>query len=141
MKAYISVSFNKRKSLDAEITAIIRVLNESGISAFVFVDKYNFDPSQEREMMRQAITDIENSDLLIAETSHKAIGVGVEVGYAKAKNKPIIYLRNNDAEHSTTVSGISNFQIIYSDADDLASKLFAVLRVLRVESSDNRGAA
>ena len=123
------------------ITATIRALNESAISPFVFVDEYNFDPSQEREMMQQAITDIDNCDLLIAETSHKAIGVGIEVGYAKAKKKPIIYLRNNNAEHSTTVSGISDFQIVYADADDLASKLSVVLRVLRGKDSDQRGAA
>ena len=38
--------------------------------------------------------DIDNSDILIAEVSEKAIGVGIEVGYAKAKGKPIIYIKN-----------------------------------------------
>jgi 2'-deoxynucleoside 5'-phosphate N-hydrolase len=135
MIAYISVSFNKRKALDAEVTAIIRALREFSVSAFVFVDEYNFDPSQEREMMHQALTDIGKCDLLIAETSHKAIGVGIEVGYAKAKKKPIIYLRNNNAEHSTTVSGISDFQVIYSNAHDLTTKLSEVLSCLKSSRS------
>ena len=75
----------------------------------------------ERQMMKQAITDIDNSDIIIAEASDKGIGIGIgiEVSYAKAKNKPIIYALQKIAEHSTTVSGISDFQIIYENQADL----------------------
>lgn len=127
MRAYISVSFNKRKLLDKELTAIITTLKEFGIAAFVFVDHYKFELSEERQMMEQAMKDIDNCDLLIAETSDKGIGIGVEAGYAKAKNKPVIYLRQTDAAHSTTVSGISDSQIIYSDSGDLAKQLAVIL--------------
>lgn len=127
MRAYISVSFNKRKLLDKELTAIITTLKEFGIAAFVFVDHYKFELSEERQMMEQAMKDIDNCDLLIAETSDKGIGIGVEAGYAKAKNKPVIYLRQTDAAHSTTVSGISDSQIIYSDSRDLAKQLALIL--------------
>ncbi|MES1222157.1 MAG: nucleoside 2-deoxyribosyltransferase [Bacteroidota bacterium] len=127
MKAYISVSFSKRKFLDKEIAAIIETLTDFQISGFVFVDQYKFDITQEREMMQQAIADIDNCDLLIAETSDKGIGIGIEVGYAKAKCKPIIYLRKKDAEHSTTVSGISDYQIVYRDSVDLQRQLINVL--------------
>lgn len=123
MIAYISVSFNKRKSVDKELTVIKDVLNEFKITPFVFVDNYKFDRAQEKEMMLQAIADIDRCDLLIAETSDKGIGIGIEVGYAKAMKKPIIYLRNKIAEHSTTVSGISDYQIIYTDSDDLQKQL------------------
>ena len=57
MKAYISVS----------------------IEPFIFVDNYNFDLTQERQMMEQVMIDIENCDFLIAETSDKGIGIGIEV--------------------------------------------------------------
>jgi len=69
------------------------------------------------------MADIDNSDILIAETSNKGIGIGIEVGYAKAKGKPLIYLRNQNAEHSTTVSGICDFQIIYKNIHDLKNQL------------------
>ena len=74
-------------------------------------------------MMQQAMAAIDDCDILIAETSDKAIGIGIEVGYAKAKGKPVIYVRHADAAHSTTVSGISNFQIIYTNNADLAEAL------------------
>ena len=130
MKAYIAVSYSKRKLVDKEIALIIETLNTFDISPFVFVDNYKFDILQEKQMMSQAMKDIENCDILIAETSEKGIGIGIEVGYAKAKGKIVIYLRQQNAEHSTTVSGISDFQIIYSNSKDLKIKLIATLNQL-----------
>ena len=128
-KAYISVSFRKRESLDKEITAIVDTLKEFNAAAFVFVDQYKFDPSMERQMMKHAMNNIDQSDLLIAETSEKAIGVGIEVGYAKAKGKPVIYMRHVNAEHSTTVSGISDFQVEYESVFDLQSRLRKIFQL------------
>lgn len=132
MKAYISVSYKNRKFKDEEITEIVDTLNKFNISSLVFVDHYKFDLTQERQMMEQAMAAINVCDLLIAETSDKGIGIGIEVGYAKAKGKPIIYLRQKDTEHSTTVSGISDFQIIYSDIADLKYQIEETLKKLDV---------
>ena len=127
MKAYISVSFKNRKLLSSEIDTISKVLTENSIDALVFVDKYRFQLSQEREMMQKAMEEIDNCDILIAETSEKGIGIGVEVGYAKGKGKTIVYIRQKDMEHSTTVSGSSDFQIIYSDSKDLRMQLLQII--------------
>ncbi len=89
MKAYISLSYSKRKYLDKELSTITDVLNKFKIEPLVFVDLYKFDVTQEQQMMQQAMADIENSDLLIAEVSDKGIGIGIEVGYAKARHCPI----------------------------------------------------
>ena len=81
-------------------------------------------------MMNQAMIDIDKCDMLIAETSEKGIGIGIEVGYARAKNKPIVYLRNACVKHSTTVSGISSYQIVYNNINDLQEQLAIVLAQL-----------
>jgi 2'-deoxynucleoside 5'-phosphate N-hydrolase len=128
MKAYISVSYSKRKFLDKELKALKDVLHAFEIEPFIFVDQYQFGSNQEKEMMRQAFADIDSSEILIAEVSDKAIGIGIEAGYAKAKNKTIIYCRNINAGHSTTVSGLSDFQIIYADTEDLSCKLRDILK-------------
>jgi nucleoside 2-deoxyribosyltransferase len=130
MVAYISVSFSKRKLFDTEISTIINTLQEFKITPFLFVDVYKFGPNEERQMMQQAMTDIDKCDLLLAETSDKGIGIGLEVGYAKAKGKPVIYICQKEAEHSTTVSGISDFQIVYSGTFDLRQKLVDTLNVI-----------
>lgn len=123
MKAYIAISFSKRKILDSVIQTIENSLKEFQIQSFVFVNQYEFGPEQEKEMMQQAVQDLNSCDLLIAETSEKGIGIGIEVGYAKALGKPIFYMRQLEAAHSTTVSGISDYQIVYKDFFDLSLQL------------------
>ena len=128
MKAYISISYQRRRSLNTAITAIMSVLEDHQIEPYVFVDHFKFDESQEEEMMRMALAELEKCDILIAETSHKGIGIGIEAGYAKAKNKPVSYLRHKEAEHSTTLSGLSDHRIIYRSAEDLQQQLKDVVK-------------
>ena len=126
-KAYLSISFQNRKNVEAEIAAIRQALSAFHIDLFVFVDTCLFNISQEKEMMQQAFADINSSDLLIAEVSEKAIGVGIEMGFAVATGKPVIYLRNAQAEHSTTAAGASNRVIIYENPEDVRKSLLTVL--------------
>jgi nucleoside 2-deoxyribosyltransferase len=129
MQAYIAISYNKRKQLQPELDTIKEVLKLYSIIPFVFVDNYNFNAKQEKEMMQAAFAEIDKCDLLIAEVSDKAIGIGIEVGYAKAKKKPVIYLRHATAEHSTTVSGTSDYTVIYADTGDLQKQLNEILKL------------
>lgn len=139
MIAYISVSFGRRKLADEVLMTIADTLNEFNVVPFIFVDHYNFELGQERQMMQQAMLDIDKCDLLIAETSEKGIGIGVEVGYAKAKGKHVIYVRQKDAEHSTTVSGISDFQVIYNEAGDLSGQLVDTLSKVMMSKNEKSG--
>jgi nucleoside 2-deoxyribosyltransferase len=128
MLAYIAISYNKRKELQPVLDAIKQVLFANSITPFVFVEEYNFSSTQEKEMMQAAFTELDKCDLLVAEVSDKAIGIGIEVGYAKAKNKTIIYLRHKEAEHSTTISGSSDYSIIYSNVTDLKGQMESLLK-------------
>lgn len=67
-------------------------LCQNGINPFVFMDQYTFKAGEEALMMQQAMEEIDQSDLLIAAASEKAIGFGA--GYAKGKGKPVIYIRH-----------------------------------------------
>lgn len=137
MKAYISISYTKRREMNDELHSIIKVLKEFQIKPFVFVDNFKFSAEQEREMMQQAMLSIDDCDIVIAETSDKGIGIGVEVGYAKAKGKQVIYMRNKNAEHSTTVSGTSDHQVIYSNTNDLKDQLVVLLsRVITFQNKN-----
>jgi len=124
-KVYIGVGFKERQSLDEEIDVIKDVLILNGYKAIVFVDDFSFDPSAEKGMMRVACEEIADSEMLVVELSSKAIGVGVEVGYAKALGKRIIYLRKKDTEYSKTIGGLADESIEYDDADDLREKFSA----------------
>lgn len=128
MNAYIAISFSKKNILVEQLSVIKETLQRFSIEPFVFIETYQFNQSQANEMMQQAFKDISDCDLLIAETSFKEIGIGIEVGYAKAKNKPIIYLRHANAAHSTTVFGTSDFQIVYNTNADLSVQLSEMIQ-------------
>ncbi len=132
MNAYISISYSKRKILDTALCTIINTLKQFKIEPLVFVDVYQFNAKQERQMMQQAFAAIDQCDILVAEASDKAIGIGVEVGYAKAKGKPVIYIRHTDRDHSSTVSGVSDFHIFYIDVNDLHTQLTHIAQQLIV---------
>lgn len=129
-QAYIALSFHHRQDLAPIVEVIRDCLHAVGINPVVFVELYQFDASQEREMMTQALDTLRSSDLIIAEVSHKAIGIGIEIGYAVAHRLPIIYLKHQNAEHSTTVGGVATHSITYTTPTDLKESLQDRLRIM-----------
>ena len=118
-KAYLAISYSNRKQFDAEIGSLRTLLNKHNIELLVFVDKYNFKADEEEQMMKKAFEEIDNSDLLIAELSTKSIGVGIEIGYAFAKEIPVFYLRKIGSEYSTTAAGCAKYIVDYKDEQNL----------------------
>lgn len=131
-KAYLSIGYQNREHLGSEIEIIQKTLANFHIQLFIFVDIYRFSADEEKQMMQKAFSEIDSSDLLIAEVSEKAIGVGIEIGYAIAKNKPVIYLRNENAEHSTTAAGTAERVIVYKDSVQLAEKFALAISSLKM---------
>lgn len=128
---YIACSFALRNELKEEITLIKKEISAQDITPFVFIEHYSFTAEQEKEMMQKAFENISTSFCLFAETTDKGIGIGIEAGYAKALGKPVIYLRKKEAEHSTTLSGMADFCIIYSDKEDLKNQVKNILIKLK----------
>jgi nucleoside 2-deoxyribosyltransferase len=122
-KAYFAISYSNRKQFNKEVESLINLFQTKNIELLVFVDKYFFEANQENEMMKAAFKEIDSSDFLIAELTTKSIGVGIEIGYATAKNKPIFYIRKKDSEYSTTASGCSKYIIEYENEFDLVEIL------------------
>lgn len=123
-KAFLSINYKNKDLLNKEINCITNTLRKFSIQTTVFVYKYSFKSNQERKMMGKAFEQIKNSDILIAEVSEKAIGIGIEIGFAKALNKPIIYLKKENSKYSTTVGGTADIKIVYKNLEDLEEKLF-----------------
>ncbi|MBZ0295567.1 MAG: nucleoside 2-deoxyribosyltransferase [Anaerolineae bacterium] len=132
--AYVAVSFAQRHELSAALDMIEHVLKQHDLRPHTFVRCYQFADDQAHEMMQTALRDLEQADMLIAEVTYKAIGVGVEVGYAHALGKPILYLHHADAEYSKTIGGLADVVICYRDLPDLAAQLGAALDVYGTNS-------
>jgi nucleoside 2-deoxyribosyltransferase len=130
-KAYLAISYANRKQFNKEIDNLKQLFVKKKIELLVFVDKYNFKNNQEKEMMKVAFAEIDSSNLLIAELTTKSIGVGIEIGYAFSKNKPILYLRKKGAAHSTTAAGCSNHILEYENETNLVELIEEVLKETR----------
>jgi len=126
-QAYLAISYSKRKDFDKEIETLTQLLAENNIKLLVFVDKYSFEKNQEKEMMKTAFQEIDKSDFLIAELTNKAIGVGIEIGYAYAKEKPVFYIRKKGSKLSTTALGSSSYVIEYENELDLKESMKKLL--------------
>jgi nucleoside 2-deoxyribosyltransferase len=128
--AYVAISVDNHKKMTPILTAIRQVLEFYNINPIIFVERYSMSSADHAAMMQLALLNVDLADFLIAEVSEKAIGVGVEVGYAAAKGKPIVYLRKHDAPFSTTVGGIASHTIVYETETELRTKLSHTLQQL-----------
>lgn len=128
-RAYLAISFSHRPVLEPVVSAIRELMNGFGIELFVFTDHYFFAAEQEKDMMKQAFKEIDGCELLIAECSEKAIGVGIEAGYALGRGKQVWYIRQENSPHSTTASGAAHKSFIYCDIDDLTSQMRKELHI------------
>jgi nucleoside 2-deoxyribosyltransferase len=129
-KGYLAISYSNRRLFDKEVESLKKLFEKNNMELLVFVDRYNFKSNQEKEMMETAFNEINNSDFLIAELTTKSIGVGIEIGYAFAKEMPIIYLRKKNAEYSTTASGSSTYIMEYENEFDLKESMEKILSQL-----------
>lgn len=127
-KAYLAISYSHRKLFDKEVQSLVELCEMNDIELLSFVDKYNFKDNEEKEMMETAFLEIDKSDFLIAELTTKSVGVGIEIGYACAKGKPVIYLRKKDSEYSTTAYGSSTYKIEYENETDLRDSMRKLLK-------------
>jgi nucleoside 2-deoxyribosyltransferase len=126
--AYFGISKSNRVNFDKEINQLKKCLAKHSIELLVFVDKYEFTPDQEKEIMTIAFKEIDNSNFLIVEVSKKAIGIGIEVGYAFAKRKPIIYIKRKNTKHSTTIGGCSDYIIEYENEFYLSDEVEKIIK-------------
>ncbi len=128
MKAFLSYSFENRYEFEKLNQSLKKFLKKQfNIESYAFV--YDFkDKTNNKKMMQKALSLIDKSDIIIAELSYKSIGIGIEIGYAKAKNKKIIYIKKINSPLSTTAEGIADYFIKYNQEEDLIKKLRIIFK-------------
>lgn len=124
---FISISHAHRKTMTSVINSISSTVENYGLIPLVFTDHYILKDDDYKSMMKTAFQYIDESVCLISELSHQAIGVGIEIGYAKAKGKPIIYLLNKREKLSTTALGTADYYIQYNDHQQIKELLSPIL--------------
>lgn len=126
--AYIACSYQNRLQYQSLVEAIKTLLLSKGFNVHIPVfDLSNVDPHDYQTIMNESFKLLRGSTLLIAEASEKNVGVGIEIGYAKALQVSTIYLQQEHSEVSTTIKGTVDNHIVYSSPNDAIQKLAELL--------------
>ena len=117
-KAYLALKYHPNGSNRPLIEALSACLERHGWKTYcVFRDlehwgEVTFDPP---ELMRLSLAAIDASDLVVVELSEKGVGIGIEAGYAYARQFPFLTLARRGADISDTLRGTSRQVFVYGD--------------------------
>jgi nucleoside 2-deoxyribosyltransferase len=75
---------------------------------------------------------IKSCDLMIAEVSFSATGLGIEIGWADAFKCPIICIYRQGQKTSGSLKVVTDKFIEYTDRNDMIEKLILVINKFRV---------
>ncbi len=122
MKAYIAIKYHEDHSNREQIEMISAALEKQGFETICItrdLEKWGqvqFDPAR---LMQKTFDQIEASELVVVDLTEKGVGLGIEAGYAAAKNIPLVTIARKDSDISTTLAGISDQVFLYSQFDEL----------------------
>lgn len=123
MKAFLSIKYFPDLRNKNRIQAISSALKQNGIDSVCIVrdlEQWGAVTFESQELMARTFAEIDSSDWVIVDLSKKGTGVGIEAGYAHAKNIPIMTIASKGAQISETLRGISRCVFIYADINALA---------------------
>jgi nucleoside 2-deoxyribosyltransferase len=89
---------------------------------FIFPHKTSGDQFDSKSLFQN-----HGCDMVIAEVSVPATGVGIELGWANANNINIICFYKQGAKSSSSLQAVTNRILEYSDSTDLINKLTGIL--------------
>ncbi len=126
MKAYIGVKYHEDYRNKLVVDKISSILEEKGYETICIVrdirdeEQIRYTPN---ELMKLTFKKINICDLVIIELTEKGVGLGIEAGYAFAKEIPIIVIAKSGSDISETLAGISKKIIFYDDIESIDSQL------------------
>ncbi len=123
MKAFLSIKYHADHANRARIEMIAAALQACGIDSVCIardVEQWGRLKFDAGELMTRTFAAIDACDLVVVDLTEKGVGVGIEAGYARAKNIPIVTIAEIGADISETLRGIARAVFWYAGADDLA---------------------
>ena len=123
MKAYISIKYREDNSNKDCIQKISAALQRNGFETVCIArDIENWGQVQlnPQELMQRALAEIDSSHLVVVDLTEKGVGLGIEAGYAYAKQIPIVVIAKTGSDISTTLQGIARKLFLYDEFVNLA---------------------
>ena len=123
MKAYISIKYredNSNKDCIQKISAALEQNDFETVCIARDIEKWGQVELSPHELMRRTFSEIDSSNLLVVDLTEKGVGLGIEAGYAYAKQIPIVVIARKGSDISTTLQGIAQKLFLYDEFEDLA---------------------
>ena len=123
MKAYISIKYredNSNKDCIQKISAALEQNDFGTVCIARDIEKWGQVELSPHELMRRTFAEIDSSNLLVVDLTEKGVGLGIEAGYAYAKQIPIVVIARKGSDISTTLQGIAQKLFLYDEFEDLA---------------------
>ena len=130
-RIYLAIKYHADQSNRSQIETISSIFEAQGFSTLSVVrdlEHWGDIRLEPDDLMRQSFEFIRMSEFLLLEFSEKAVGLGIEAGFAHAIGKRIVVIAKTGSEISNTLAGISSEIHFYDSKTDLeriAAKLVA----------------
>jgi nucleoside 2-deoxyribosyltransferase len=122
MKAYIGIKYHEDYSNKMIVDKISSVLEDKGYETICIVRDINKEEQikyNPRGLMELTFNKIDTCDLVVIDLTEKGVGLGIEAGYAYAKEIPIITIARSGSHISETLEGVSKKISFYNNIEDL----------------------
>ena len=122
MKAYISIKYRADNGNKDCIQKISSALEQNGFETVCVardIEKWGGVQLSPHELMQRTFTEIDSSNLLVVDLTEKGVGLGIEAGYAHAKQIPIVVIARKGSDISATLQGIAKKLFLYDEFEDL----------------------
>ena len=122
MKAYISIKYRADNSNKECIEHISTALERNGFGTVCIardIEKWGQVQLSPHDLMQRAFAEIDSSNLLVVDLTEKGVGLGIEAGYAYAKQIPIVVIARRASDISMTLQGIVRELFLYDEFGEL----------------------
>ena len=117
-RIYFGTSFSHRKEYESLYQKMISYFNKYGIEVYSFVFEYK-GSTENKVMLKNALNEMDKSDLIVADASYASLGVGMEVGYFKGKGKKVVFLHRKSTFLDENMDGVSDHVVDYESDEDV----------------------
>ena len=132
MKFYLGIKFHEdlsNRSLIERICYVAEQQDHKIICDHRDLEQWGEISFSLKELMLRTFEVIENSDAVIIEFSESGVGLGIEAGFAVAKNIPVYVLLPKGRELSPTMQGVCKKCFEYETDADL-EYMFHIIETL-----------
>jgi len=98
MKVFLSIKYHDDHSDRARIEMVSLALHAHAFETMCIapdLERWGQLRFDARELMRRTFAAIDACDLVVADLTQKGVGVGIEAGYARAKDIPVVTIAQN----------------------------------------------